>query len=756
MPRPRTVSSPSPASSPDSSDLARVGVERAPWDAPSELDSSAGNTIAVEVSDEAGRSLPFVVGFLSDGAVLDHGVVDDHGRILLERPATPAARLVVIWRGCTLADVDGAALQTDEIQLKVDAGVDLTVLGTVEGVPASRDAWLELRWDGGEELPEVLRRLDAQNRVVSTPFDTRGTARIAALPANGSGILRYSKWLKDRDGRTAHLVPGGTRRVELDLVIGPAIHGRVVQRTGIAASQARIEYETTCSGGGSQGLFVCGESGRFWIPLNCGDLIRGSLQVSDEIGGVAFVETGSASAGSSLDLGDIVLGDAARAELLVHRPDGAPIEGARVFDDTFALLSVEPSDAEGRLVLERMFSEAQRVNVAALGYATRSVELRGSSVQRIELAPIHKLEFFVQDALGGPVAGARLRIAPTSSSPFGPRFQERGDPTQVTLGVERPLRTVTGEGAGQIEWIYRTDQDGRVRLVGLVPGEVLRVQVADSTGAAAGVERTVVVEAASPQHEVVVAHAVDRALLVEVVDLDGFPIEGASVRCGGDAGLLVRTDANGKAMLTGALPASVDLEISAATYIRRTVFDVALPISESNAPPLVVTLEEGRTIEVEVRTADGAAIEASWARVEVGGEPTGTTRKQGAGRFTLSGIASGPAMVIVSCGGRDFEAWVGQEDHVEVLVPEPGSLNLVLEPGGVPLPEGSDGMFLQIEDDASGSFQAVYVSRDHVGASLIVPVLFPGMYALQWQGAAEDSIRKVEVRSGEQATLRFH
>jgi hypothetical protein len=286
--------------------------------------------------------------------------------------------------------------------------------------------------------------------------------------------------------------------------------------------------------------------------------------------------------------------------------------------------------------------------------------------------------------------------------------------------------------------------------------EVLEVLVSDRSGHQLGSPWTVYVAGHGElQREVLRVDAVMRELTATIVDQNGQPIKDARLRSEGNAGLIVSADPAGRAKLAGVLPAQLDLSFAAPGYVTRHLDGVPIPPRGEATEPLFVALSKGRSIDVTVMTTTGERVDADWAEARLGGQVVGTTTKDGRGDFTLSDVPFEPVLVVARVGGVEFEASVHDGRDVEIVVPEMGSLAIAFGEDAIPLAEGADGLFLQLEESDSGHLLTTYVFRDRLGGELVLENVLPGTYELAWQGVVGVTLPTVEIVSGQKSSIRI-
>jgi hypothetical protein len=428
------------------------------------------------------------------------------------------------------------------------------------------------------------------------------------LPGRGSRWLRIV--VPEADGAVAEFG---------DVVMPPAcrIAGRV-ERGGVPLAGAAV----TVVGGESQAMVVTRGDGSFVVE----DLQPGDYRVRARLPSMptANAETDvRVQPGSSTLSGPIVLPAGRTVRGVVLGSDGQPVPGALV---TVSGAGGQPTitDPGGRFVLE-LPNNRSVVLQASLGDRSRSrVPVRlGQQEVEIRLATSPSCTLVAQ-VFGLPgrrrPPGALLRVS------------------VVEGGLETVVRT---------RWVEM--QGGELRWPFCPVGRV-RVQICCEGFAPWSAERDLVANEEQSLGEVLLEPGCK--LVGRVVDPAGAPVGNASVLLGDEADLdlfepAVRSGADGVFRIGGVTTRSTSLVVRAPGLAPRTI-DLQLPFDVLSPQPLVVQLEPGSTIEVEV---GGRAREGGLVQLRRQGRVLATAEIDGSGRAEF--VNRSPGLYTVQLYGSD-------------------------------------------------------------------------------------------------------
>lgn len=512
----------------------------------------------------AGGTLAFQRSLAVDTSVR----IEESARTVLDLPLVAATRLrgrVVDeqGRGLTGVTVQQTKLLAESARWIGDAATafDVGAFGSqvAQLVSYDRDVLLAVSGDDGT-------------------FEFRGSkpgpllARFD-LPGRGSRWLRVTVPAADDTGVAADFG---------DVAMPPAcrIVGRVERGGGPLAGAA-----VTVVGKESQAMVVTRGDGTFVVD----DLQPGNYRVRARL---PSMPTANAETDARVAVGQpsppvpIVLPAGRTVRGVVNGTDGQPVPGALV---TVSGAGGQPTvtDPSGRFVLE-LPNNRSVVLQASLGDRARSrvpVRLGQQDVEiRLATSPSCTL---VAQVYGLPgrrrPPGALLRLSVLEG------------------GLETAVRT---------RWVEM--QGGELRWPFCPVGRV-RVQICCEGFAPWSTERDLVANEEQSLGEVLLEPGCK--LVGRVIDPSGAPVGNASVLLGDEADLdlfepTVRTAADGSFRIGGVTTRSTSLVVRAAGLAPRTI-DLQLPYDVLSGQPLVVQLEPGSTIEVEVagRSREGGLVQ---------------------------------------------------------------------------------------------------------------------------------------------------
>lgn len=473
----------------------------------------------------------------------------------------------------------------------------------------------------------VLSAPPAPSPVGSAPTDSEGRYQIAVPP----GKIRL---VVDATGFAAatgevDVLGGEEVRCDLAVVAGFRIDGRVLDAKGRPIAGATV----TCVPMGNPSpsrRATAGEDGRFVLE----DLVEGTHLLQAAATGYVRtpgrpVQTGTAGLECVLARGGRIEGK------VVRMGDGTPARGASVScDSPQELVAAPPSepqvevDAEGAFVVDGLAPGRYVIRAEAPGLAPgRSVEVRvpaGEVVRSVvvELTPGGTLRGVVLSTRGRvPVIGARVaRI--------------------TTEGVE-------SAGAGP----PRTREDGGFELRNLPVG---RVTIEASHDRYATTRKELdIAEGGETRVEFLMGESC--RVSGRVFDRQGAPVAGAIVSATGAEAILPRTaktDVSGRFELPGLAPGTWTVGLVAGDRGHG-----APPAPD----PRTVTIEEGETLEVDLRLPAAHGVTVSGTVRRGGGAvagamvlftptitgPSRSGETAADGRYEVDGLSPGEYSVLV-------------------------------------------------------------------------------------------------------------
>jgi hypothetical protein len=522
-----------------------------------------------------------------------------------------------------LAEVGGrpAALALDvrpgpaEVRLVVTAGERLTgqVVNVAGGVARARVTVVSLA---------PVRRLREVETDETGAFEVEGL-----LPQERHGV-----WARAAGhGQRVVLVPA-SRPVTVMLPCALRVEGRVFER-GVAAPGARVRPR----GGGPEAR--ADEAGRFVLEgLDCSGRTELLAESATGVSEVALEPLSEDTSGVDISLvtaGGLLV-------RVVEARSGRLLEGASV-QSPAAPEVVWREEGVGHFGAAPLMPGPQVVIVRAPGHGAVQRVLEVGAGPRTEV----EVELPLESVLAGRVLG-----------PEG-------------LGMEGARLHLMGPGRSGSEAVL-TGAEGRFEVRGLTEDTYeLRVERPGHLS----VTREVRLPRTEPL-ELSLAPAA--AVAVKVLGAHGEPVEEASVslsRVGEGRGETVReedTDARGSVHFGGLVPGSYLAKARAPGYLPSE--PVPVEAWDEEAAPVSLVLREGLSLSGRVRSARDVPVGEAEVVFMGDGTRLDRTRTDAQGRFTLSGLVPGRALLRVEKFGHPMR-------EVEVEVPA-SNLELRLEAPG--------------------------------------------------------------------------
>lgn len=262
----------------------------------------------------------------------------------------------------------------------------------------------------------------------------------------------------------------------------------------------------------------------------------------------------------------------------------------------------------------------------------------------------------------------------------------------VLAGGETPVADAVIEGI-QVEGginraSARTDEQGRFRIDGLMPGRY-RVE-ATSEGREGYSRSSVTLGMGETSAEVLVE--LDPAYLVRgrVIDkATGEPCPGGQVTIT-DAKQAEFSQApiepDGWARMASVIPGTYRVEVSCKDHVERDDYPT-ITIKDRDAPPLTWEVDKGASVRVEVVDGQGRPVTKGtvWAfGTEPGASSSSVDRAELDGTFLLAGLKPGGYNLAVHAAsggraGKEFTASLGREERVRIELPAAGVIDGVVE-----------------------------------------------------------------------------
>ncbi len=584
-----------------------------------------------------------------------------------------------------------------------------------------------------------------------------GRFELRDLPAAWIGTLYGpSEYLSENDGPLE--ITDVSREVVLRLRERAAITGRVVMPNSTGgASNAYGLWNAECSDGEASDELRSDASGRFRVPMPCGNLKQFTATIAIAGIGRAAIERHDIPA-TGLDVGDVVLEPARDIEFVVRDSKGRPIEGA--ITATLDALPIEsaPTDADGKGTLPAVPESTDLVRVRALGYretmrGLESGSTSGRAAIDVVLEPLPQLEIVVEQRNRQPALGVFVRLTCRGEPPFvdesgrpsarnrPPFLREDSDgsaPIQVELGAPKPFRRVTRRGDSFKDWEfqlrYAVDRDGRLRIPGLSPDASLTAQVEDVTGAVLAKSEIAPAFLQSDAPFRIVIDGPPCTLELLVLDAERKPLRGAKVSAKTDGENVAITLDDGIAQVTPIYAKSVDLRVDLAGFFPLRLDGIAVTHTFERRE-VVMTI--GLTVHTRVVDASGAAVAAEGVEAKL------NTRKVGKVSrcviddecFRIDDLPEQTVQLSAFVEGVRLSKEHDPREQVAVIeIPAHGSV--LLEFSEPLVPPSRFVVALTREPDANGtpssSAEVVRtVPRDAPTMSLEMPVVFPGRFTAE-------------------------
>lgn len=523
-----------------------------------------------------------------------------------------------------LAEVDGrpAALALDvhpgpsEVRLVVTDGERLTgqVVDVAGGVARARVTVMSLA---------PVRRLREVECDETGAFEVEGL-----LPQ-----ARHGVWARAAGhGQRVVLVPA-SRPATVMLPCALRVEGRVLER-GVAAPGARVRPR----GGGPE--VRADGAGRFVLEgLDCSGRTELLAESATGVGERAIEPLSEDTTGADISL-ETAGGLRVR---VVEARSGRLLEGASV-QSPAAPEAVWREEDVGHFRAAPLMPGPHGLIVRAPGHGAvqRVLEVGAGPETEVEI------ELPLESVLAGRILG-----------PEG-------------LGMEGARIHLMGPGLSGAEEVL-TGADGRFEVRGLTEDTYeLRAERAGYL--------SVTRELRLPRTEPLeLSLAPAAAVAVKVLGARGKPVEQAAVflsLVGEGRGETVReegTDARGVVSFGGLVPGSYIAKARAPGYL--TSEPVPVEAWDEEAVPVTLVLREGLTLSGRVRDARGVPVAEAQVVLMGDGASVGSTRTDGQGRFTLSGLVPGRVRLLVEKFGhpmRELEVEV-PASNLELMLEGPGS-----------------------------------------------------------------------------------
>lgn len=522
------------------------------------------------------------------------------------------------------------------------------------------------------ELEIVSATEDVRDFVTT---DSWGRFRREDLPADWSGKLvlpvPYRMNLDEFSTRNSVEIP----RLREDLVIDvdrPGVLKLQVLREDRSPAEGAMVTIRQQHGSGSRDVGAHADRrGMAWADIAGDSLgqVHADVQLDDGAHGEAFFEAGALSPSEpfgDIDLGVLVLRSGRQVRLRCLESDGTPLGGLRLWVHGAGRRSVLTTDEAGvvRVGLPR---PAVEVRVEAFGHRlARSTVPAEVDEHDVVLLRANLLRVEVVDAQDRPWPGGKLRVV-ADRPPFG-----EDSPFPPGFRVSRKGGVSAGrDGQGVHHCDVPLDENGVAEVPGLAPGLDFEAQVTDSLGQAIVSQR---VPGLSETESRTLTLRLPRdpcALDVRVVDAAGQGVASAEVAIRGDrGGVASPTSAEGTIRFEHVFATRVRL-VARHTNLQEQVLEDVDPC----AGPVTLTLQSGRSLEVELRDDAGRPVAAGWlSMLDLSGERSFSVT-QGTKRF--DGLPFEPLVLVWTLGSDRRELPIDAAQQTAVLeVPRLGEVSV--------------------------------------------------------------------------------
>lgn len=420
------------------------------------------------------------------------------------------------------------------------------------------------------------------------------SAHVAKRSAGAATASRRSRGVDSRPSGSTRRTTASESRVSLidDSVAGWAV-GRVVTRGGhepVPEARVRLGFLDE-AGGWFHVSDASDEEGRFRLPIRTGASASVSLDV-ESLGHCGHRSVNVPAPFSGVrDLGDVELAEFRTLWFLITSADGTPVEGAIVRSEPDEK-GIEETEADGTGSIE-LDPGPRTLRVMASGFEIMEVPVPAfDDSVTVKLSAAASLTVRVTTPVGCPDPDTTMvRI----ESDRGPCEVNPRDSVWKLIGNSVPDRALPG--------FLAFEKTSMVGLSSVIPGLAITVIAKERMAVS---ETRAVVTLAPGERRVLdlVLRGEFRRLRGRVIGDGGRSIGRAIVEVG--KGLLTRTTGDRGEFDFGAIPdAAIDLQVSSPGHGCWRRMGMQLPDQGS---PLVVRLDAGEAVKVEVVDADGRPV----------------------------------------------------------------------------------------------------------------------------------------------------
>ncbi len=598
----------------------------------------------------------------------------------------------------------------------------------VDGAKPSHPVKLRLRADAADGW-----RVDANS--ASAPWvetDAEGEFAFEGLPKGWTGRLLVSTRYQlaaaaAHESRSSLRVEAPQSEVILELERQTGITGRLVDaRSGSPIEAALIEAALVRPDGST--LLVGGaemeSGGRFFIGWAEKGLASVHIDARAPAGMQGAFDFAAGQIPEDLDLGDLGLTLGRRVRVHVTDLEGLAIGDAQVRLRDSGVELCAQTDSAGSATLDGLPDGVCTIQVLARGFEIASLPAPSTEepvevvMQRANLLIVR-----VQNPAGQLQPGLRVRVSAVGKD----IFTHGGWFLDPVLSPQRTRRgAVGGMTPSGVSCLFATDEQGRVEVQSLRPGQVLDLSIEDRLGTIAHRETLPPLTPLEQRELGIRLTAAPRSLEGWVLDRAGSPLADANVFLwNNEVGMGESTGSDGRFSLGCFFEGMANLEVKRRGFVSRGI-EVSF---SSEAEPLRIILEPGRSVRVGVVDERGQRMELGALCAERPDASHGwTAEPDAAGVRRLTDLPFEELELRLTLAGKEYRRPLGafQED-AELRVPVHGRLEVARELGSEPAGDGLGVHLVSLDDVTIAQWQWPGSKASNLA---VFDAVLPGRYAV--------------------------